>query len=178
MGSKENYNCSYWKSHLSKIGYKMNKLFKVTIISATLTSMVGCAGLSNREQGKMIGAVAGAVGAHQLSKGHKDRGWAIGIGALLGTVVGERVGKYLDERDRQLMNRNVQDTLEYARSGERSSWSNPDSGHSGVTEVKRTYSTNMGQYCREFTTTVNVGGRDELGYGTACRQPDGSWSMQ
>lgn len=35
-----------------------------------------------------------------------------------------------------------------------------------------------GQYCREYTETVEIGGRRESGYGTACLQPDGSWEKQ
>ncbi|MEE8203551.1 MAG: hypothetical protein V3R74_07315, partial [Alphaproteobacteria bacterium] len=31
--------------------------------------------------------------------------------------------------------------------------------------------------CREYQTTVNVGGQVEQAYGTACRQPDGSWQI-
>lgn len=29
--------------------------------------------------------------------------------------------------------------------------------------------------CREFRTTANIGGRSQWVYGTACRQPDGTW---
>ncbi len=32
--------------------------------------------------------------------------------------------------------------------------------------------------CREFTRTITIGGHRETGYGTACRQPDGSWQTQ
>ena len=31
--------------------------------------------------------------------------------------------------------------------------------------------------CREATTTVVIGGRQQRVYGTACRQPDGSWHL-
>lgn len=33
------------------------------------------------------------------------------------------------------------------------------------------------EYCREFTQIIEVGGRKEEGYGTACQQPDGSWKI-
>lgn len=33
------------------------------------------------------------------------------------------------------------------------------------------------EYCREYTKTIRVNGRKESGYGTACRQPDGSWMI-
>lgn len=32
-------------------------------------------------------------------------------------------------------------------------------------------------YCREYTTTAYVNGRPVETYGTACRQPDGSWRI-
>ncbi len=97
-----------------------------------------------------------------------------GMAAVCASVV------LLDERDKQLMNNNFQNTLEYSKSGNRTGWSNPDSGHSGTTVARTaTQSTTVGyEYCREFTTTVNVAGEDRQGYGTACRKPDGSWEIQ
>lgn len=32
-------------------------------------------------------------------------------------------------------------------------------------------------YCREYTRTVTIGNRQEVAYGTACYQPDGSWKI-
>ena len=29
--------------------------------------------------------------------------------------------------------------------------------------------------CREFQRTITIGGKTEKAYGTACRQPDGTW---
>ena len=34
-----------------------------------------------------------------------------------------------------------------------------------------------GQYCREYQSTVSVGGVPQPSYGTACQQPDGSWRV-
>lgn len=34
-----------------------------------------------------------------------------------------------------------------------------------------------GDYCREYTRTVYIGGRSQDAYGTACLQPDGSWMI-
>ncbi len=38
-----------------------------------------------------------------------------------------------------------------------------------------TASSYAGDYCREFTQNIYVGGRIQQGYSTACLQPDGSW---
>jgi len=35
----------------------------------------------------------------------------------------------------------------------------------------------VGPNCREYTAPVRVGGRVVDSYGTACRQPDGSWRI-
>ena len=35
-----------------------------------------------------------------------------------------------------------------------------------------------GEYCREYQTDVEIGGRLERAYGTACLQPDGSWATR
>lgn len=32
-------------------------------------------------------------------------------------------------------------------------------------------------YCREYTRTVWIGGREQEAYGTACLQPDGAWKV-
>lgn len=34
-----------------------------------------------------------------------------------------------------------------------------------------------GDYCREYTRTVYIGGRAQEAYGDACMQPDGSWMI-
>ena len=34
-----------------------------------------------------------------------------------------------------------------------------------------------GNTCREYQSTVTVGGKTEQAYGTACRQADGSWKI-
>lgn len=39
------------------------------------------------------------------------------------------------------------------------------------------YRTSSGQYCREYQSTIRVGGRIEQGYGTACMSPDGTWRV-
>jgi surface antigen len=41
----------------------------------------------------------------------------------------------------------------------------------------RTYQQSSGEYCREYQQTVTVGGKTQEAYGTACRQPDGTWKI-
>ncbi len=96
---------------------------------------------------------------------------------LAGAAAGAAVGKLLDRADRLAMQQTYNSALETGRTNQTSTWRNPDSGHSGTVTPIKTYRTSGGQYCREYQQTVNIGGRTEQAYGTACRQPDGSWKV-
>jgi hypothetical protein len=71
----------------------------------------------------------------------------------------------------------LQSALEYNRTGQATTWVNPDTGGSGAVAPVRTFEDAAGQPCREFRQTILIGGRQEQGYGTACRQPDGAWRI-
>ncbi|MGB5473249.1 MAG: hypothetical protein WBQ78_07215 [Gammaproteobacteria bacterium] len=59
--------------------------------------------------------------------------------------------------------------------GEPIIWEN--GGASGAVIATREGTTPSGRYCREFQQNVAIGGRREEAYGTACRNPDGSWEV-
>ena len=156
----------------------MKKFKLATSLFITAIVVGGCAGSGPKEQtGQGLGSVVGAIVGYNLGKGHKDQGWAIGLGALYGAAIGANIGRSLDERDKQLAEDAFQSSLENNKTGATQSWSNPDSGHSGNTTPTRTYTADSGDPCREFTTTVLIGGEEQQGYGTACRQADGSWKI-
>lgn len=71
----------------------------------------------------------------------------------------------------------VQNALENNRTNQSSTWVNPDTGESGAVAPLRTFVNDQGLPCREFQQTIVIGGREEQGYGTACRQPDGTWRI-
>lgn len=124
--------------------------------------------------GTFLGATAGAIAGSNVGKG-KGNILAIAVGTLAGALFGQEIGRSLDKADRIAMGQNAQYSLEYNRSNETTSWHNPDSGNSGSLTPTRTYKNPEGRYCREYQQTVKIGGREEQAYGTACRQPDGSW---
>tara|TARA_Y100000310_G_C20094557_1_gene539863 strand:+ start:41 stop:514 length:474 start_codon:yes stop_codon:yes gene_type:complete len=150
---------------------------KVVATMVALGLLGGCANMNNAQQGQLLGVGLGTIAAHNLSKGHKDRGLALVVGALAGGIIGQQVGAHLDARDKQMYGHTMQHTLERSPDNFRGSWSNPNSGHSGSVIPTHTYKTTNGQYCREFQTSVVVGGETQRGYGTACRQYDGSWKI-
>ena len=127
--------------------------------------------------GTLLGATAGAVAGSNIGKG-KGNIAAIAIGTLAGALFGQEIGRSLDRADRIAMGQNAQYSLEYTRSHETTRWNNPDSGNSGSMTPVQTYQTGSGQYCREYRQTVYIGGQEQDAYGTACRQPDGTWEIQ
>jgi surface antigen len=154
----------------------MKTLLVGTLLLALTLS--GCASTMGPKEsaGSLVGGVGGAVIGSQVGSG-TGRVVATAVGAIAGLLVGQEVGRSLDRADRLEMQRTAQYSLENSRSGESSTWRNPDTGHHGSITPRRTYRTERGQYCREYTQTVNIGGEEHQAYGTACRQPDGSWKI-
>ncbi len=131
---------------------------------------------SKQTGGTILGAVAGGLAGSAFGRG-EGRLVMTGLGTLLGAYVGSETGQSLDRADRIAAARTAQVTLESAPTGQTATWSNPDSGHSGTVTPVRTYQEPSGAYCREYQQSVTVGGQTERAYGTACRQPDGSWKI-
>ena len=93
-----------------------------------------------------------------------------------GVALGRTIPPLL-EVEQQAMNDTLQYALEYNKTNQGSDWVNPDSGRSGVVVPVRTFVNTQNQPCREFTTTVTINGEQQQGYGTACRQSNGSWHV-
>jgi len=133
-------------------------------------------GLNKTTGGGLIGAGLGGLAGSQFGSG-AGKGVATGIGVLAGALLGGSVGASLDRADVAYSQRTTQQALETAPANQPSTWRNPDSGAYGTVTPVRTFQSTSGQNCREFQQTITVGGRTEEGYGTACRQPDGSWKI-
>ncbi len=126
--------------------------------------------------GTLLGGIGGAALGSQFGKG-TGRLVGVAAGTLLGAFIGSEVGSSLDKADQTYANQTAQKSFESAPTGQAQSWNNPDSGHSGTITPTNTFQTRSGQYCREFTQTIEVSGKKQQGYGTACRQPDGTWKI-
>lgn len=142
-------------------------------VLAGIVALAGCAYQGTQEQTGMIvgGALGGLLGS-QVGGGH-GRIAATIIGTLAGAAIGGSVGRSMDETDRL----KTAVALEDVRTGVPSSWRNPDTGYEYTVTPTKTYETASGP-CREYTVDAIIGGKKEKVYGTACRQPDGSWQNQ
>jgi surface antigen len=141
------------------------------IITGALLAMLLLAGCqtTQRDTGTVIGGIAGGLLGNQIGKG-SGRTAAIIVGTIAGAYIGGNIGQQMDDNDRY----RSQQAMEHNRLNETSSWRNPDTGHSYQVTPTRTYETASGP-CREYTTDAVIDGRRETVYGTACRQPDGTW---
>ena len=125
-----------------------------------------------------VGALGGAAAGGLIGAAAGGSPAAIAGGVILGGLLGGAVGNALDQRDKELAMKQAQMSLETGRTGQSGGWQNPDSGNSGSFTPTRTYQQSNGQYCREYTQEIVVGGEKKQSYGTACRQPDGTWQVQ
>jgi len=154
------------------------KIGKYMIPAVLAVALAACSNTGNGEKemgGTLVGAGLGGLAGSQIGGG-TGRLVATGAGVLLGGLLGNQVGKSLDNADRAEMQR-AQQTAYAAPVGQQITWNNAQSGHSGTITPTRDGHDAGGNYCREFQQTINVGGQPQQGYGTACRQPDGTWKI-
>lgn len=145
---------------------------RIIIFASAIALALGSTACTNEQTGQVVGGILGGVAGNQVGSG-SGRTVATVAGAIAGTFIGGAVGRSMDDTDRLKAHR----SLEYNRTNETTYWSNPDSGNEYSMTPTRTWQNDTGQYCREYTSDVVVGGRRETAYGTACRQPDGSWKV-
>jgi surface antigen len=136
-------------------------------------TLAGCnRPITNEQTGQVIGGIAGGVLGSQVGRG-AGRTAATIAGTMLGAYLGGRIGHSMDVTDRRQAN----DALEYNRTAQPASWQNPDTGNRYQVTPQRTYYEGDTP-CREYSTKAWIDGREEVVYGTACRQADGSWQAR
>jgi surface antigen len=145
---------------------------RILILAGAIALALGSTACTNEQSGQVVGGIIGGIAGHQVGKGH-GRTVATVVGTIAGSMIGGNVGRSMDDTDRLKAHR----SLEHNRTHESSHWSNPDTGNDYTMTPTRTWQNDNGQYCREYTTEVVVGGQQETAYGTACRQADGSWKV-
>jgi surface antigen len=149
------------------------KILSAIALAGTL-AVSGCATYQGPQEqtGMVIGGILGGVLGNQVGGGH-GRTAAIIAGTLAGAAIGGAIGHNMDATDRMRMGQ----TLETVRTGVPTRWHNPDTNNDYTMVPTNTYETASGP-CREYVIDAIIGGRTEKVYGTACRQPDGSWKVQ
>lgn len=124
--------------------------------------------------GTLMGAVAGAVIGSQFGRGGGRVAAAV-AGAAIGGLIGNQIGAALDDDDRARAYAAQMQALDTGASGAPVSWRNEDSGRYGTVVPGPAYQRNA-MTCRQYTHTIYIDGRPQVARGTACRNPDGTWT--
>ncbi len=151
---------------------------KLLVAVTALALVTGCTENMGTKQtvGTLGGAVGGAVVGAQFGKGD-GRLAATALGTLLGAWAGSEIGASLDRADQQAAGTAMNQAYA-APVGQTIRWNNPESGNNGTITTTRDGYSSSGSYCREYQQTINVGGRQQTAYGTACQNQDGTWQIQ
>ena len=155
----------------------MSRIKTVIAVVTAGAMMAACSGPGNapkQDQGLVGGAVVGGILGSQMGRG---KGSVVGgvLGAVAGGIVGHEIGRSLDDRDRRYARQAEMDAFERGQTNQPVRWRNPDNGRYGEVIPGPSYQRGP-QPCREYTHTVYIDGRPQAMRGTACRNPDGTWS--
>ena len=94
---------------------------------------------------------------------------------ITGGVLGGAIGTALDERDRQRAYAAEVQALEYGEPGIPVGWRGEGPKRYGTVIPGAPYQT-RGAKCRDYSHSIYIDGRPQIARGTACRNPDGSWT--
>ena len=93
-----------------------------------------------------------------------------------GDFLGSQISTSLNAEDKRRAYAAQMQALEAGPSGVPVPWRNPDSGRYGNVVPGPAYQLN-GLPCRQYTHSVYVDGTPQIQRGTACRNPDGGWTI-
>ncbi|CAM5502588.1 surface antigen [Aquamicrobium terrae] len=138
-------------------------MIRVALLSGLL-AMAGCS---------TTGSGRGAT----VSPGQVDIGGKPGpVSVLGGGLVAGTIGAGLTTGDKRKALEAEYKALEYTAGGQKVAWSGDQAGHRGEVVAAQPYRVGS-QDCRQYTQTVFTGaGAGATARGTACRNPNGSWT--
>jgi surface antigen len=152
------------------------KIICVALIAASVAACAADPYAPQQNTGAVAGAIAGgALGAVLGGRGTGSRLAGAAIGAAAGGLIGGAIGASLDERDRQAAYAAEMEALESGSPGAPVGWRSDHTAYYG-TIVPGPYIERRGLRCRDYSHTIYVRGRPEIARGTACRNPDGTWT--
>ncbi|MCE2926541.1 MAG: glycine zipper 2TM domain-containing protein [Rickettsiales bacterium] len=136
----------------------------------------GGGSINKQDVGTLAGAIGGGIIGSNIGSGKGAIAGTI-AGTLLGGALGSSIGASLDKADMVMYDQTSQRALNNSQNGQTLPWKNPQTGNSGTITPTNYFKNDAGEYCREYTQTIVIGGKREQGRGTACREPDGTWRI-
>jgi surface antigen len=156
-------------------------IVRFAAIAAVGLTLAACAGDPDtgrgpkENTGALLGALGGAAIGSQFGGGTSGHIAGALIGATAGALIGNRIGASLDDEDKRRAYAAEMEALERGPSGAPVGWRNLDSGRYGSVVPGPPYSVS-GRDCRAYTETIYIDGKPQTARGTACRNPDGTWT--
>lgn len=134
----------------------------VAVSGCSTTGLGGSAGFVPAPSGGSTGASSGKVAAGIIN-------------AMDGGLIGGSIGNGLSDSDRRRALEAEYRALEYGQGGQTIAWKGELTGRSGEVVAAQPYRVGS-QDCRQYSQTVFTSGTPLISRGTACRNPDGSWT--
>lgn len=124
--------------------------------------------------GTAVGATAGGLIGSTIGSG-SGRTVATAAGIVVGGLIGNRVGAAADENARRRAMEAEYRALQYGPPNSPVVWRDPNANVYGEVVPGAPYQRAGYGLCRDYTHTIYIDGRPEVGRGTACQNPDGTW---
>lgn len=142
-------------------------ILKISVTGLALMLLAGCSSIGlGTTRSSAVQAYAGAVQPQPPA--------ARIVEAMAGGLIGGTLGRGLDRRDLRRALVAEYQALEHTPAGQPVAWGDV-SERSGEVVAGSPYRVGS-QNCRQYKHTVQAAGRSQSARGTACRNPDGSWT--
>lgn len=143
--------------------------FRIIMMVAMLgvsgcSTLGGASGSNASKTGGLLGRIGGSGGSQSATI----------IAAMDGGLIKGSIGATLDSEERTSALEAEYRALEYTPGGQAVTWRGK-SGRYGEVTAAQAYRVGS-QDCRQYSHTVYQGGPLGTARGTACRNPDGSWT--
>lgn len=141
----------------------------------TLMAVLAMAGCSTTAPGIGGGTVVGGFAGQPVRPASVPASQAI-VQAMGGGLVASIGGEGLSQAERSRAIEAEYRALEHTPLGQSVTWGERSGGRYGEVTAAQPYRVGS-QDCRQYTHTLHLGGEPRVARGTACRNPDGSWSL-
>lgn len=143
------------------------------VMRGVVSILVGALALSGCAQGGLTKATSLSPTPFAASASAQEED---SVGIIGGGLIGGALGSGLSAHARRMAIEAEYRALEATPAGEPVQWQDTASGRSGGVVAAQPYRVGS-QDCRQYEHTIDAGGSQRKARGTACRNPDGSWTL-
>lgn len=149
---------------------KAMRIVSLSLVVALTGIVAGCSSTGGAVPSLAFGEVSGGA----RDSDNKLAGSAL-VNALNGGIIPADVSAQMNPATRDAALQAEYQALEYTPPGQKVTWGEPGAPLAGEVVASQPYRVGS-QDCRQYTHTFFAGGAPEESRGTACRNPDGSWT--